>query len=123
MNIEDVKLMYEYNYWANKRIFDMAEQVSTEQLMKPNAFSWGSLFGTLVHTLDTEYGWRELCQNSTITFDLTPADFPDLEAVQTRWEDEEAAMWEYLNSLNDNQLNGVIRYEVEEGTRVRVLWH
>src|SRR5215207_7121875 len=81
MNIADIKLMYEYNDWANKLILATAEQVSPEQLKLPTGFPWGSLHGTLVHTMDTEYAWRILCYQRIFTEDLKPDDFPDLAAV------------------------------------------
>ena len=40
MNIEDIKLLLEYNDWANKRILAMAEQVSPEELMMPSAIGF-----------------------------------------------------------------------------------
>ncbi len=123
MKIDDIKLMYEYNDWANQRILSTAAQVSQEQLMMPTSFSWGSLHGTLVHTLDTENGWRILCQNRRIVFDIKPEDFPDFPSIQARWDTEKAEWWTYLNSLTDDDLQGTITYEVPEGRRNRVLWH
>ena len=127
MNIADIKLMYEYNYWANKVIMSKAEQVSTEQLMMPTGYGWGSLYGTLVHTMDAEYSWRILCHQQAFADELKPEDFPDLAAVRTRWETEEQEMWAYLNSLTDADMDSIISYvvEVDEGTvtRRRVLWH
>ena len=31
MNIDDVKTLYEYNYWANDQIFRSAQKVTIEQ--------------------------------------------------------------------------------------------
>lgn len=45
MDIQDIKLLFAYNDWANKRIMAMAAQVSPEQLMMPSAMSrvWQTL--------------------------------------------------------------------------------
>ena len=124
MKIDDIKLMYEYNYWANKKILSAAEDISTEELIKPNNSSWGSLRGTLIHILDTEYGWRMLCKDLIFSDEMKPEDFPDLAAIKTRWEADEADMMSYLNSLTDDDLEGLVTYEVGKGiTRNRVLWH
>jgi uncharacterized damage-inducible protein DinB len=127
MNIADIKLMYEYNYWANKRILDTAENLSSEQLLLPTGFPWGSLRGTLVHTMDTEYGWRVLVQHQTSTPVMKLEDFPTLAAIRARWDEEEQELWAYLNSLTDADMQGIVSYvaEVETGTitRNRVLWH
>ena len=124
MNIEEIKLMYEYNYWANRRILSMAEHITSDQLMKSTAFSWGNLHGTLLHTLDTEYGWRVLCQHGNHTPAWEVDEFPDLKSIQTRWDIEQYDMQAYLNSLTDENLQGVISYDIDDGTtRNRVLWH
>lgn len=121
MNIEDIKLLYAYNTWANKLILSHAAKLTAEQLHQPTSFSWENLHKTLVHTLDAEYGWRMLCQHGSITFDMDPQNFPDIAAIQARWDEEEQAMLEYLDSIDD--LDAIISYEVAEGIRNRVLWH
>ena len=126
MNLQDIQILYEYNRWANQRILTTAEKVSTEQFAAPTAFSWGSLRGTLVHTLDTEYGWRMLCQHNLLSGfdDLTETDLPTLEVIQQRWAEEESEMQQYLDSLRDEDLTSIVRYTVPEGHhRERVLWH
>lgn len=104
MTIDDIKLLFEYNYWANKRILAKAEAVTTEQLTEANTSSWGSLFKTLIHTMDTEFGWRILLQDGGSTPLITDEDLPTLDDLKTRWDKEEAAMWQYLNSLSDEDL-------------------
>lgn len=123
MDIQDIKLLFAYNDWANKRIMAMAAHVSPEQLMMPSAFGWGSLFGGLVHLMDAEYGWRILLKDRVFVDELTSADFPDLAALQTRWEQENRTLWDYLNSLSGEDTANVISYEVEGEQRHRVLWH
>ncbi|MEQ8673882.1 MAG: DinB family protein [Aggregatilineales bacterium] len=123
MTTDDIKLLYEYNYWANKRILSMAEQVSPAQLMMPTTFSWDSLHKTLVHLLDTEYGWRVVCDEGKTTFAWQPEEFPTLASIQIRWNEEEKAMWAYLNKLTDENLQEPISYEVDGTIRKRILWH
>lgn len=123
MKIADMKLIYEYNFWVNKLLLDTAEKLTPAQFTLPTSFSWGNLHKTFLHLLDTEYGWRVLCQHGQITFDLKPEDFPDLASIRRRWQTEEAAMWDYLNTLTDEALQGIVSYQVEGNTRNRVLWH
>ncbi len=55
MNIQDIQDMYDYNYWANRRLLGMAKKVTPEQFIAPSSHSFSSLQGTLVHTLDAEW--------------------------------------------------------------------
>lgn len=124
MNISDIQLLYDYNYWANHLILDKASELSPEQLTQPTAVSWGSLLGTLIHTMDSEYVWRTLYQQKRFTGRLTDTQsFPTLESVKTYWQTEESAMREHINTLNDDDMDSILRYEIPEGFVERVLWH
>ncbi len=125
MNVSDIQLLYDYNYWANHLILSKAAELSPGQLTQPTAFSWGDLRGTLIHTLDSENLWRHLCQHNRLLerrLDETET-FPTLESVIDYWKNEESEMRAYLTSLTDRDMENIVRYEIPEGTRERVLWH
>jgi uncharacterized damage-inducible protein DinB len=123
MNYDDIKLLYQYNDWANERILDMAEQVSPEHLSAENDFGWGSLRGALVHLMDAEYHWRVLFESGKHVEDELPENFPDVAAIRVRWVAERQAFWTYFSSLSDDDLLGILTYEAHDGLRQRVLWH
>jgi len=124
VNVQDILTLYDYNYWATRRILAASAHASQEQFLAPAAHSHGGLRGTLVHILDTEYGWRMLCQHYTATPDMPEAMFPTLDALERRWREEEQAMRAYLTSLTDTDMAGHVRYTTGDGqTRERVLWH
>jgi uncharacterized damage-inducible protein DinB len=126
MNTGDILTLYDYNYWATRRILAASMHVSPEQFLAPTAHSFSSLRGTLVHTLDGECGWRMLCQHHTLASfnDLKEDAFPTLDPLAQRWHEEERAMRGYLAHLTDDDLIGFIRYTTPEGEkRERVLWH
>ncbi len=124
VNKQAILLLYDYNYWANRRILGMCAQVPREQFVATGAHGHSDLRGTLLHTLDTEYGWRMLCQHGQGTPVLEAADFPTPHALEQRWHAEEQAMRAYLSKLDDADLAGVIRYTADSGEpRERVLWH
>lgn len=124
MKIQDMMTLYEYNYWATRQVLATSAKVSLEQFLAPAAHSYGGLRGTLVHTLDTEYGWRMLCQQDTSTPDMAEVEFPTFDVLEQRWHDEEMAMRDYLASLNNDDLTGLVRYTTDSGQkRERVLWH
>ena len=104
MNRDDIKLLFQYNDWANDRILDHAEQVSPEQLTAPNELGWGSLRGLLVHLLNAEFYWRNQLQNGLTVQDLQPDSYPDVAAIRARWRQERPKMQAYLESLSDADL-------------------
>ena len=125
MNVADIQLMYEYNDWANHLILTKSAQVTPEQFVAPTTHSFGSLHGTLVHTLDSEWSWRFAVEsNAWTTVELKPEDFPTIAAVRERWAEEEAAWHAYLNGLTDADMTNIVRYDLPEGGfRQRVLWN
>jgi len=124
MQIRDLQLIYDYNYWANARMAAAARMVSAEQFAAPADFPYGGLRGTLVHILDAEWSWKVRLQHAASTPDLVEADFPTLDALVTRWQVEEREMRAYLGGLDDEQLAGTVRYPIDGGkTRERILWH
>jgi uncharacterized damage-inducible protein DinB len=125
MNLSDIQLLYDYNYWANELMLTTAAELSPEQFTQSMDFAWGSVRGTLIHTLDSEHLWRNLFQTSKVVERRLHEikDFPTLESIADYWKQEEAAMRAYLNSLQDSDVEGILRYDIPEGVRERVLWH
>ena len=125
MNIQDILAIYEYNYWANKRILSASEKVSEKQFLAPASFPFGGLRGTIVHILDGEFGWRMFFeQNNWSAPELKAEEFPTLASVQERASQEEKEMRAYLGTLSDKELNGHRHYTNEKGEpRDRILWH
>ena len=124
MNIQDIKFIYEYNYWANKKILDGASKVQQEQFLAAADFPFGGLCGTMVHIVDAEYGWRGFFETKTFSEDLKAEDFPTVSALTKKFHEEEQAMRAYLNGLTDEELTSHKKYTTEKGVlRNRILWH
>ena len=125
MQIEDILILYEYNYWANAQVLKAAARVTEAQLIAPAGVSHRSLRGTLVHILATEWIWRMRCQEGLSPGELpSEADLPSLEAIHSRWQSEEQAMRAYLASLHDADLAGVVGYTTTRGIpHNNRLWH
>ena len=125
MNIRDIHFLYEYNYWANKKILAASAGVTVEQFIAPANFPYGGLRGTLVHILDAEQGWRNFFQhNNWDADDLNEADFPIFDSIKDRWVGEEQAMRAYLASLRDVDMETHRYYNTPAGdARDRIFWH
>ena len=126
MKVDDLRLLFAYNGWANGRILAAASGLSMAELRAPALPDpgYGTLLGSIVHILDAEYAWRSLLQEGTWAGELTPDDFATLEDLAATWRTEATAMRAYLATLTDADMVGIVRYEVEEGRmRERVRWH
>jgi uncharacterized damage-inducible protein DinB len=129
MNIQDIKFIYDYNYWANGKILAAASKVTEEQFVASSEFPFGisrggSLRGTILHIVDAEYGWRGFFEAKKFNEDLNADDFPTLEALEKKFQEEEKLMRFCLDRLTDEDVSGHITYTNDEGIlRDRILWH
>ena len=126
MNIRDIHFLFEYNYWANKKILTAGAGVAPEQFIAPASFPFGGLRGTLVHLVDGERLWRVLFETQIVTEDqdLVETDFPTFESLEKQFRDEEELMRGYLNRLTDEDMDGHLRYTTTSGIqRDRIMWH
>ena len=58
MTADEIRTLFDYNYWANGKILTAAAGMGAEELSAPASLSHGSLLATLVHTLAVEWMWR-----------------------------------------------------------------
>jgi len=124
MNIQDIQLVYDYNYWASGKILAASTKVTPEQFLAPAEFPFGGLRGTLVHIVDAEYGWRGLFEENKFGEEIKAEEFPDLKSLAERFHMEEQAMRAYLNGLTDEDMEIHKKYTADNGEpRDRVLWH
>lgn len=124
MNIQDIQFIYNYNYWANKKILEAATKVTPEQSLATAEFPFGGLQATMLHVVDAEYGWRGFFEGNTFSEDLKVEDFPTFSSLEKKFRDEEQVMRAYLNRLTDADVTSHIKYTNDEGVlRNRILWH
>jgi len=124
MNTNHILTLFDYNYWAKNRIMRAAVKVSPEQFCATNSSSYGSLRGTLVHSLSAELVWRKRFANGQPPFSVpVQADFPTPEALDQYWHAEETLMRSYLAGLTDANLESPIEYKNTQGIVFQnVLW-
>ncbi len=116
MKPEEIITLYQYNYWANGQILKAAALAGDDFYRAPAPVSWGSLRGTLVHILSSEWVWRMRCQEGkSPSFHLSPDDFPTLQVLGERWLEEEHAMLDFIARLRDVDLDRLIRYTSTRG--------
>jgi uncharacterized damage-inducible protein DinB len=116
MNANDIRTLFDYNYWANARILRSALQVTPEQFCAANTSSYGSLRGTLVHSLIAEKFWRMRLQGEQPPFTIpNENEFPSPQALEEAWTAEEALMRTYLSGITDADVASAFEYKSSKG--------
>jgi uncharacterized damage-inducible protein DinB len=113
-------LQFGYNQWANQRILAQIAKLSEVELKVPAQTTHGSAFELLLHTLDTEWGWRIICQDGIKTPYLWEVEtLPDLDSLMHFWQGEYEQVNAYLQGLNDADLDRDIDIGTLHGSQPR----
>lgn len=110
MTVDDLEALYDYGYWANKKLFQLISQLTPEQFTQPVAGSYGSIRNTLVHALSAEWGWLDRCGGQERGARLTPDDYPTVESLTEVWDKVEGYVREFLSKLRDGDLAREIEF-------------
>jgi uncharacterized damage-inducible protein DinB len=111
MTPEEMRVLYEYNAWANRRALEAATALSTEQFTRALGSSFSSVRDTLAHICAGEWVWLERFQGRS------PAAFPDAQQFTTaaglreHWHAQDAGLLAFVNGLTQDDLNRVMEYK------------
>jgi uncharacterized damage-inducible protein DinB len=120
MTKDDIQLLYEYDRWANNRVFDAVSTLSPEEFTRDLGGSFRSVRDALVHIVGGEWGWltywKEPSPSSAFLTDLwaredalfNPNAFPDLAALQLKWAEVETEQVEFVNRVTDESLRRML---------------
>ena len=124
MNKQDILTLYQYNQWANKKILDAARNVTPEQFLEEAFFPHGGLRSTLTHILFAEWIWRNRWEGTSPIVRFKPEEFPTLESLLLRWQEEENKLMKFVEGLSDEQLAVPFQYRNTKGVpKENILWH
>ncbi|HEX7253415.1 MAG TPA: DinB family protein [Thermoanaerobaculia bacterium] len=104
MKLADVRTLFAYNRWANRRLLDAVAQLSTEELDRDVRASFASMKGTLRHLLWGERAWLRFWRAGSFERDLSPSDLPDLPSIQAAWSRLEEEQGAFLRKLTEEKL-------------------
>src|SRR5512138_4046241 len=117
MKVDEIKLLYDYNDWADARTLAACARVSPERYAAPTSCGTGrgGLRATMVHILDNIWQQRITLQGyyqeplaDEAAYDATELHedtLPTFTALQERWLIEQREMRVYLDTLAEETLN------------------
>ena len=117
MTVNDLERMFDYGYWANRKLFDAISQLSPDQFTQPVAGSYGSIRNTLVHILSAEWGWLSRCGGRERGPALKPDDFATVESLAEAWSKVEGNLREVLGKLKDEDLARNVEFANPRGEK------
>jgi uncharacterized damage-inducible protein DinB len=124
MNLQDLRTLLDYHYWARDRVLDAAAVLTPEQYAHDLGSSFRSVRDTLVHLYAAEWAWYSRWQGTSPTALLSPDQFPDVAALRAAWTEHEAKMRAFLDELGEQGIGRVLEYKLISGQPgASVFWH
>jgi uncharacterized damage-inducible protein DinB len=123
MTAEEVRMLFDYNAWANQRAMDSAALLSDDEFLMPRGSSFSSIRDTLVHICGSEWVWLERFQGRS------PSLIPDVREVQSvaalreHWRPHAERLIAFARTLTQSDLDRVMEYKtINFGVYQNPLW-
>jgi len=115
MDVQDFRLLYEYNSWANQRTLDSCNVLTGEQFTRDLGSSFRSVRDTLAHIYGAEWLWLERWHGRIPNALPLSSNFPDLASLRSRWTELETNLHTFISSLTSSELERIIKYKNTQG--------
>ena len=104
MRPDEVRMLYEYAWWARDRLLAAAEGMTDEEFGRQNGFTYGSLRGILVHAMDAEASWGSRFLGEEVAPPPSDGELSSVEALRARWSAEESRLRRFLAAVTEASL-------------------
>jgi len=110
MTPQDLQRLFDYGYWANRKLFQVVATLSPEEFTRNVAGSYGSIRNTLVHMMSAEWGWLDRCGGPPRGLALKSDDYPTFDSVVSTWTQVEGHVRQFLAGLRDEDLDTFVEF-------------
>jgi len=121
MNPEQMRSLFAYDAWANRRILNACAPLTPEQFTRDLGSSFRSVRDTLAHTLGAQWIWLQRFQGKTPAAMPRADEFPDLASLRARWSEVERDLQTYVEGLSAADIEGFFEYNDLKGNSHRNL--
>ena len=110
MDVADIQELYRYNQWANDRAFEAASGLTLEEFTRDLGNSYPSVRDTLTHIVWAEWIWLQRWKGTSPQHRFDAAEFPDVNALNTRWVELKAEQRAFIEAVTAERLGAVVQY-------------
>lgn len=135
MTTDDIRLLYEYDRWANTRVLESTSALSLEEFTRDLGGSFRSVRDTVVHIIGGEWiwlrYWKDPPSTSALVTDLrtrrdllfNPESFPNVGAVQLKWAEVEREQIAFVDGLTDDLLDKMLPFRATQIRLMHLMQH
>src|SRR5260370_38321367 len=107
MTPQEMRVLYDYNAWANHRAMEAASKLATDQFVQPMGSSFGSVRDTLAHIFGAEWIWLERVQGRSPASLPDTTQFKDTGSLRAGWNEHEARLLGFVRGLTETDIERV----------------
>ena len=123
MSPDEIRPLFEYNAWANRRSLTAAEKLSVGQFTKAMGSSFSSVRDTLAHIYGAEWIWLERFQGRSPSPLPNVNIFADVRSLRETWSIQEERLLVFVAGLSQEDLDRQIEYQtLKFGLYSNPLW-
>jgi uncharacterized damage-inducible protein DinB len=123
MTPQEMRLLYDYNAWANRRQMNAAGALTPEQFTKPLGSSFSSVRDTLAHICGAEWIWLERFQGRSPSSLPDITRFNDAASLQSHWNELEDRLLKFVREISQADLDRTLEYKtLKFGVYKNPLW-
>jgi uncharacterized damage-inducible protein DinB len=115
MDLQDLRTLLDYHYWARDRLLEGVSVLTPEQFTRDMGSSFRSVRDTCAHTYAAEWAWYSRWQGTSPTALLPLDQFPDLTSLRQQWTELETKLRMFLESLGEPGIHKVFEYTLING--------
>ena len=104
MTPQEMRVLFDYNAWANRRSLEAASALTAEKFVQPLGSSFGSVRDTLAHIWGAEWIWLERFQGRSPSSLPDATQFPDMASLRERWDELEMRLLGFVRGLTQADL-------------------
>ncbi len=124
MNLQDLRTLLEYHYWARDRMLKALDALTPEQFTRELGSSFTSIQDTLGHVYSAEWAWHQRWIGQSPKTQLPRETFPNVETVRKLWTQTEADVRAFTESLGEDGIHRVFEYKTLAGDPgSSAFWH
>jgi uncharacterized damage-inducible protein DinB len=112
LNPNEIRKIFDYHFWAFERVWECISQISDEQFIEEIDYSTGSIRNIMVHVMRGNRNWISALQGIAIPGGVTFEDLETPAKTKAKWDEWQNEMLEYVNTLNQEHLEGTIDWEL-----------
>jgi uncharacterized damage-inducible protein DinB len=129
MRPNEIRTVFEYNYWAFEKVWDCVLKLSDAQFTEELDYSRGSIRNQVIHMMSATQRWIIRMNGSLMGPRLAFEDYATRAATKAKWDELHVEALDYVKSLSEADLDVEVHWQLPDrgldarNTRWEILLH